>query len=1026
MDSKKRNEMKKVPAYILHSLLFLLVAVVALINFSCEMKSKTAVDLASGFRTPPDSARPGVYWYFMDGNLSREAMTADLESMKEAGIGQVVFLEVNVGLPRGKVDFLSEEWQDLFKHAVREAERLGIEITLGIGPGWTGSGGPWVKPEESMLHLMTSSVNVTGPMKYSGILPIPLPYKPFFGDESVPANLKILRNNYYEDVAVLAFPTPSTEGKIPDSDEKALYFRAPFSSQPGVKPYLSESSHDSELAAGQNIDKGKILDITRFLTSDGRLNWEVPPGKWTIMRFGKRNNGAVTRPAPEPGLGFECDKFDTVALDAHFDHFVGKLLRKVEPRIKARHAGWTMLHMDSWEMSSQNWTGKFREEFTRRRGYDPLLYLPAYAGKIVGSRDESERFLWDVRLTCQELVIQNHVMRVKEIAGKNGMRLSIEPYDMNPCADLALGAAADVPMCEFWSKGFGFNTVFSCFEAASLAHIQGLPVVAAESFTAGFDEAWKLYPGALKNQGDWAFCSGVNRFNYHTFAHKPYGDGLKPGMTMGPYGVHWDRGQTWWPMVKAYHTYISRCSYMLQQGYNIADILYLTPEGAPQVFLPPSSAMEGNDTIPDHKGFSFDGCSPDMLIAKAETKNGKIIFPGGASYSILVLPAVETMTPELLGRIEALIKNGACVIGQPPVKSPSLVNYPECDKQVREMAHRIWAKLPANETLSSHDFGKGQIYRPGKEDTLKSNHLYPGYATVVSILRKLNMPEDFSSPGQELRFIHRSAGDKDIYFLSNKTEKKIRPLCHFRIKDRIPSCWDPLTGDIRDLPKFDRHEHETVIPMEFEPYQSLFVVFDKIAMPAQSKNGENFPELSLIAELQNNWTVYFDPRWGGPGKVKLNRLTDWSKNKDKGIQYYSGIARYETVFDLPADFDKAGTGEIYLNLAEVSDLAHISLNGNDLGVLWTFPWRVKITRIVNKTDNHLVIEVSNLWVNRLIGDAFMPFDGIKDNKWPQWLINGKTRTSGRFTFTTYDYYKKDSPLLKSGLTGAVTLLSEKM
>jgi hypothetical protein len=1017
--------MKKVSCRsILFSFLCFLVLTIAMQSCSYNGDKTDATKLASAFQSPPDSVRPGVYWYFMDGNLSGEAMTADLESMKEAGIGQVVFLEVNVGLPRGRIDFLSEEWQDLFKHAVREAERLGIEITLGIGPGWTGSGGPWVKPEQSMMHLMSSSVDVKGPSTYEGTLPVPEPYKPFFGEESVPDNLKGIRNNFYEDVVVLAFPTPVTDKRIPDSDEKALYYRAPFSSQPGVKPFLPASATYAGMSGDETIDKEKIVDITQFLQSEGRIKWDVPPGNWTIMRFGKRNNGAVTRPAPEPGLGFECDKFDTVALDAHFDQFVGKLIRKVEPRIKARHAGWTMLHMDSWEMSAQNWTGNFREEFKRRRGYDPLPYLPAYAGRIVGNLEESERFLWDVRLTSQELVIENHAIQVKNLAKRYGMRLSIEPYDMNPCADLPLGEVADVPMCEFWSKGLGFKTVFSCFEAASLAHIQGLPVVAAESFTAGFDEAWKLYPAVMKNQGDWAFCTGINRFVYHTFAHKPFGDHLRPGMTMGPYGVHWDRGQTWWPMVKSYHTYISRCSYMLQQGHNIADILYLTPEGAPHVFLPPTSVLEGNDTIPDHKGYSFDACSPGMLMSMAEVKDHRIVFPGRASYSILVLPAIETMTPELLLKIEKLVKNGAVVMGIPPVKSPSLVNYPQCDVSVNEIARKLWGKGSA-ETVSPCRYGRGEIWKEDITGFDKGKDLYPDYDATISILKNRNIPEDFSSSGNNLRFIHRSLQNLDIYFVSNRTDTTVNTICQFRVEEGTPALWDPVSGEITPLSQYERQSYITAIPMQFEAFQSFFVVFNrkgKVDGASKSEKPVNFQPLTVVSELKNSWDVNFDTKWGGPGKVKFDGLSDWSQNKDKGIKYYSGLVTYETSFNLPDQFDLDKSGEIYLDLSEVYNIARITLNGKDLGVIWTSPWRVKITRVVKKTGNKLTIAVANLWINRLIGDAYMSYDGQVNNQWPEWLLQGKPRTSGRYTFTTYDYYKKDSPLVKSGLTGPVKIL----
>jgi len=646
--------------------------------------------LADSFLHPPDSARPGVYWYFMDGNLSREAMTADLESMKKVGIGNLVFLEVNVGVPRGKVNFLSKEWQDLFVHAVREAERLGIAITMGVGPGWTGSGGPWVKPEESMQHLVASSTQITGPGPCNIQLPVAPPHRPFFGEEGLTPLMRKQWFDYYRDVKVLAFPTPEHAESICDIDEKALVYRAPYSSQPGVRPFLPAPAKFRELKEGSIIPESEVIDVTSHMNKDGRFTWEVPEGNWTIMRFVTRNNGAVTRPAPEPGLGFESDKFSSTAFNHHFEAFLGKLIAQTGPPKPGANSGWTFLHMDSWEMGAQNWTEGFREEFQKRRGYDLLPWLPVYAGNIVGSLELSERFLWDLRVTGQELILENHAGHIKEIAQEYGFGLSIEPYDMNPTADLDLGSLADVPMCEFWSRGLGFNSSFSTFESSSIAHIKGKTVLAAEAFTALPVEAWKMYPGAMKDQGDWAFCTGINRFVYHTFAHKPLGNHLRPGMTMGPYGVHWDRGQTWWNMVDAYHSYITRCQYILQQGRTIADVLYLTPEGAPHVFRPPGTALTSNDTIPDRLGYNFDGISPLMLMELARVADGKITFPGGASYQILVLPDFETMTPELLQKLSALAKEGAIIVGSPPLRSPSLVNYPECDRITRALSEKIW------------------------------------------------------------------------------------------------------------------------------------------------------------------------------------------------------------------------------------------------------------------------------------------------------------------------------------------------
>jgi len=662
-------------------------------------------DLAEQFLTPPDSARPGVYWYFMDGNLNREEMVEDLESMKEAGIGNLVFLEVNIGVPRGPVDFMSDPWQDLFAHAVRHAERLGIDITLGAGPGWTGSGGPWVEAQQSMQHLVFSEAHVKGPAVFDGVLPLP-------GQRST--RWHKMRSSFYEDVVVYAFPKCSPV--IGDINEKALYERNPYTSMPGVKPYLPAPASYAEQDASNLIDPGKVIDLTNRLAPGGRLNWDIPDGEWTILRMGRRSTGASTRPAPEPGIGFDHDKFDKAALDDHFDNYHGKLLAKVGPR--ARQHGWTTVHLDSWEMGAQNWTPTFREQFERRRGYDPQPYFATFSGRAVGSIEVSERFLWDVRLTAQELVLENYAGHLKTLGRKHGFELSIEPYDMNPTADLDLGAVADVPMCEFWGAGFGFDSSFSCIEATSIAHTMGRPIVSAEAFT-GRDR-WQQYPWSMKNQGDWAFCMGINRFVYHTFAHKPLGDEHRPGMTMGPYGVHWDRGQTWWPMVRDYHRYVSRCSHLLRQGVTVSDILYLTPEGAPHVFRPPPSALEGQGPLADKRGYGFDGCSPNILMARAEVKGGRIAFPGGTSYRLLVLPRFETMTPALLEKIIELVEAGAVVYGAPPVASPSLSGYPQCDAEVQELAAKLWSRT----TAPVQQIGKGRVILdravpPGKEDVAK-------------------------------------------------------------------------------------------------------------------------------------------------------------------------------------------------------------------------------------------------------------------------------------------------------------------
>jgi hypothetical protein len=712
-----------------------------------------AVALEDEFRNPPDSARPGVYWYFMDGNLDREEMVKDLESMKEVGLGNLVFLEVNIGVPRGPVDFMSDPWQELFANAVHHAERLGIDITLGAGPGWTGSGGPWVKAEQSMQHLVFSEVNAKGPAVFDGVLPLPAQRS---------TRWHKMRSPFYEDVAVYAFP--KCNPVISHINEKALYERNPYTSMPGVKPYVPAPASYPKQDASSIIDPEKVIDLTDCLAPDGRLKWDVPAGEWTILRMGRRSTGASTRPAPTPGVGFEHDKLDKAALEDHFENYYGKLLEKVGPRAE-RH-GWTTVHLDSWEMGAQNWTAKFREEFTRRRGYDPQPFLVTFSGRAVRSVEVSERFLWDVRLAVQELVLENYAGHLKTLGHKHGFELSIEPYDMNPTADLDLGAIADVPMCEFWGAGFGFDSSFSCIEATSIAHTMGRSIVSAEAFT-GRDQ-WQQYPRSMKNQGDWAFCMGINRFVYHTFAHKPLGDEYRPGMAMGPYGVHWDRGQTWWPMVKDYHRYVTRCSRLLRRGVTVSDILYLTPEGAPHVFRPPASALVGHGPLADKKGYGFDGCSPNILTARAKVKDGRIVFPGGSSYRMLVLPRVETMTPRLLEKITQLVEAGAVVVGAPPVASPSLSDYPQCDAKVRELAAKLWGKT----TSPVRQVGKGRIIldqavRFRKEDRKDDRPLLPGAGSWIWF--------DEGTPAS-------SAAAGDVHFRYTWEVPDIKPLKTARIE----------------------------------------------------------------------------------------------------------------------------------------------------------------------------------------------------------------------------------------------------
>jgi len=662
------------------------------------LSAANGATLEDEFRNPPDTARLWVYWT-QSGHYSLETATADLEAMKNAGIGGVLRMDCSVGQVPGGSPFLGEQWRKQFVHSVRECERLGLEFTAITGPGWTGTGGPWIRAEQSMQHLVPASVTTNGPARFDQVLPLPQPRVSGYHRSQTPQMQKEI-SAFYKDVALFAFPR--REPVIADIQEKALFIRNPFTSMKGVRPHLPSPASYLAATPAQVIDLKTIIDLTGKLQPDGRLTWDVPPGEWTIVRLGVRSTGANTRPAPAAGLGLESDKFSKQALATHFDAYFDPLLKAIGTRPKDRKVGFVALDADSWEMSSQNWTPGFRDEFKKQRGYDPWLYFTTYTGCVVGSREETERFLWDIRKTCQELLLENHAAEFKELCHRRGLRLMIEPYDMNPAGDLDLGSYADFPAGEFWFDHF--LSGWSCITAASIAHTMGKPIVLAEAFTSGRGN-WQRTPWVLKNQTDWAFATGVNKFSIHGFAHQPNEDA--PGMTFGPYGVFWNRKQTFWPMIGAYHEYLARCSHLLQQGVTVSDVLYLTPEGAPQVFQPPPSALDdAGSRLPDKKGYGFDGCSPRILMARAEVKDGRICFPGGTSYRLLVLPRWKTMTPALIETIIQLVQSGATVLGAPPSCSPSLRNYPQCDAQVGQLAEELWGKAPY---IRGRALGKGRV-----------------------------------------------------------------------------------------------------------------------------------------------------------------------------------------------------------------------------------------------------------------------------------------------------------------------------
>ncbi len=764
-----------------------------------------SAQLEAGFLNPPPSARPWVYWFWNNGNVTKAGITADLEAMQRVGIGGVIIMDVveRFAPPPGPADFMNAEWQELFRFSVVEAARLGLEINMTNGPGWCGSSGPWITPELSMQKLVTTAVPTEGPSHFSGILA-----KPGEENRSRDAfNSSVPTGGYYRDIAVLAYP---------------------------------------ETANGV-VSREQVIDLSSQLDSTGRLEWNVPAGHWIIQRIGHASTGSSTRPPVKGGSGLECDKLSREAMDVHFHNMMGKLIASA-----GALAGPTLTttHIDSWEVGAQNWTPKFADEFLRRRGYNPIPFLPNViwpgkgANSTVGSPPLAARFRWDFAQTVSELLAENYAGRLAELAHAHHLRLSIEGYHLPFGDEATYTARADEPMTEFWATGSSENLAMAR-QMASVAHVMGQKIVGAEAFTSGDNEQWKYHPATVKALGDYEFSQGVNRFVVHRYAHQPYLDRF-PGVTMGPWGLHYERTQTWWEMSGAWHQYLARCQYLLRQGLFVADLCYLRPEQGDQTGFTPAPAVPS--------GYRYDECSAEALLARMSVQNGRLTLPDGMSYRVLVLPDNHgLMTPALLVRIKQLVADGATVLGPRPTASPSLTGYPGCDQEVARLAAELWGDINGT-SVAEHAFGKGKVIsgRP-----------------LPAILSDLKTAPDFLAPGG-LNWIHRQAGGADVYFVANPANSPREVSCTFRVQDRQPELWDPETGQCSPLAVYRSTPTGVTVPLRLNGSGSAFVVFrsvpaiDPVLM--LTRNDQPVAPAGLTAQFEIKRATY-----GVPGDAARTR-----------------------------------------------------------------------------------------------------------------------------------------------------------
>ncbi len=743
--------------------------------------------LAAGFQNPPPSVRPHTWWHWMDGNVTKSGITADLEAMKQVGIGGAQMFTVSQDIPPGPAKYGSKLWREMTAHAVKEAARLGIELCIHNSAGWSSSGAPWVKPEDAMQVIAWSEKKVQGPMEFSEVLP---PAKAPRVDSFVP---------YYRDIAVYAYPTRS-EGDI------AGHPQADFLQRTGVERGDHIEIDQSPEPAGLAIPASELQVLTKKLDSNGRLTWSVPAGNWTILRVGHVPTGVHNHPAPPEGEGLEVDKLSRTALDHFWSGLLAKVISDIGPNgVKTLNN----VLIDSYEVGSQNWSPQFREAFRNRRGYDPLPFLPVITGKTIDNKEKSERFLWDLRRTIADLYADNYYSGLADLAHKNGMMFSTEPYGNGNFDNIQAGSRSDIPMAEFWLGG---GTMETTKMAASVGHVYGRPIIGAESFTGDVGPSrWREEPYTMKALGDLAFANGVNRYIFHRYAMQPW-QNLKPGMTMGPWGTHLERTQTWWTEAATWLKYVARCQYLLQAGTFQADACYFYGEDAPND-LPYGAAMKPQ--LPP--GYDYDGCDAGALKLMS-VKNGKIVLPSGMSYSLLILPNTKFMTPHVARKVKELVLAGGAVYGPKPSQSPSLTGFPACDSEVKKIADELWGTGDAKADIN-RKVGKGRV--------MSNIAIGNALTAVLHVNRDFNYGPQFFS--NKLVDMHRKVGSADVYFVSNQKNHSFSGTCTFRVSGRTPELWHPETGVIEDAPAYHQTANETTVPLSFDSAESVFVIFRKPA-----------------------------------------------------------------------------------------------------------------------------------------------------------------------------------------------------
>jgi hypothetical protein len=965
--------------------------------------------LRQRFANPPAAARLRCYWWWLNGNTTEETIDSDLTEMSRKGFGGVLLIDANGSSQNGNADvppgptFGGPAWVRLYVHALKTAAALHLEVTLNITSGWN-LGGPDVRPEQASKLLTWSRTEVDG--------------KGFDGELAMPP----VKNGFYRQIAVLAYPLAHGDALAgqPGAGRPAigeLRFKSASDemrsfSMPPTEPLLGAAE---STAGEEDTALAGVVDVSAKVDAGGRLSWRPPAeGEWEILRIGYTDSDARVSTSSGTWQGLAIDYMDRGAFDTYWTQTVAPLLQAGRPYLKTTLVS---LATDSWELGGTNWTGRFAEEFRKRRGYDPIPYLPVVAGRIVGDRTTSDRFLNDLRRTVGDL-LTDHYDHFAERAKVYGLGIQCEsggPHGA-PLDALETFRASAMPQTEYWAQSNEHRSIdqdrFFTKEAASAADIYGKRFAAQEGMTSIGPQWSESLAADLKPSFDRALTEGMNRLVWHQFTSSPKGFGL-PGNEFFA-GTHLNPNVTWWQQGDAFFQYLNRSQFLLQQGHAVDDVLYFYGDEVPNFVR-----LKSDDPAHALPGYDYDVTDEDALLRTLSVHDGAISTPAGNTFRLLALPRGRRLSLASLERIAEYVRQGGVVVGATPLAPTGLVDEAKA-RRFSELTNAVWGDCGSG----PHGFGAGTVYC--------------GTDARAALLSRKIAP-DFEESSGALDYVHRKDGATDIYFVRNPSASPVDVRARFRVAGRTPELWNAVDGSIKPQLYFNVAEGRTDMPLHLAAYGSVFVVFehasglhvthvyrgdtevDSVQATGEGQNkfvlehadagsyrlklsdGRELKAQVAAASVENlaasAWTVEYQPNRGAPvGRLPVRDFRSWSESAEVGVKYFSGTATYRTTVEV-----KRTAGErVFLTLTDLREVCTVRVNGKPVGTIWAMPYRLDVTDALVDGRNTLELEVTNLWPNRLIGDA-------------------QPSATETYTRTNIRKYNASSPLLPSGLIGPVAV-----